>query len=107
MTALLVGSLSDERKAKVRELHEAYVGVVEVLSKYLQSANPRIDDDPVISAHREGVEPGRGAGRAARERDAVIAVGRQQGHRADAQRHVTAVGIDENVATVRPADHEV
>ncbi|MGE5192615.1 MAG: HD domain-containing phosphohydrolase [Deltaproteobacteria bacterium] len=44
LTALLVGSLSDERKAKVRELHEAYVGVVEVLSKYLQSANPRLKD---------------------------------------------------------------
>src|SRR5262245_13300060 len=44
LTALLVGSLSDERNAKVRELHEAYVGVVEVLSKYLQSANPRLKD---------------------------------------------------------------
>jgi response regulator RpfG family c-di-GMP phosphodiesterase len=44
LSALLVGSLSDERNAKVRELHEAYVGVVEVLSKYLQSANPRLKD---------------------------------------------------------------
>jgi hypothetical protein len=44
MTALLVGSLSDERNAKVHELHEAYVGVVEVLSKYLQGANPRLKD---------------------------------------------------------------
>src|SRR5258708_19818976 len=44
LAALLVGSLSDERNAKVRELHEAYVGVVEVLSKYLQSANPRLKD---------------------------------------------------------------
>jgi len=44
LTALLVGSLSDERNAKVRELHEAYVGVVEVLSRYLQSANPRLKD---------------------------------------------------------------
>ena len=44
LTALLVGSLSDERNAKVRELHEAYVGVVEVLTKYLQSANPRLKD---------------------------------------------------------------
>jgi hypothetical protein len=44
LTALLVGSLSDERNAKVHELHEAYVGVVEVLSKYLQSANPRLKD---------------------------------------------------------------
>ncbi|MGQ0634623.1 MAG: HD-GYP domain-containing protein [Planctomycetaceae bacterium] len=44
LTAMLVGSLSDERNAKVRELHEAYVGVVEVLSKYLRSANPRLKD---------------------------------------------------------------
>jgi HD-GYP domain-containing protein (c-di-GMP phosphodiesterase class II) len=44
LAALLVGSLSDERNAKVRELHEAYVGVVEVLSKYLQSANPKLKD---------------------------------------------------------------
>ncbi len=44
LAALLVGSLSDERNAKVRELHEAYVGVVEVLSKYLQSENPRLKD---------------------------------------------------------------
>ncbi len=42
LTALLVGTLCDERAAKVDELHEAYVGVVEVLSKYLQSANPRL-----------------------------------------------------------------
>ena len=41
LTALLVGSLCDERAAKVDELQEAYIGVVEVLSKYLQSANPR------------------------------------------------------------------
>src|SRR5205807_5833228 len=44
LTAMLVGSLSDERNAKVQELHEAYVGVVEVLSKYLRSANPRLKD---------------------------------------------------------------
>src|SRR5262245_17409312 len=44
LAALRVGSLSDERNAKVRELHEAYVGVVEVLSKYLQSANPLLKD---------------------------------------------------------------
>jgi len=44
LTAIVVGSLSDERNAKVRELHEAYVGVVEVLSKYLRSANPKLKD---------------------------------------------------------------
>ncbi len=42
LTAILVGTLCDERAAKVNELHDAYVGVVEVLSKYLQSGNPRV-----------------------------------------------------------------
>ena len=40
LTAMLVGTLSDERNSRIVELHEAYVGVVEVLSKYLQSADP-------------------------------------------------------------------
>lgn len=42
LTAMLVGSLSDDRAAKLLELHEAYVGVVEVLSQYLQSAHPHL-----------------------------------------------------------------
>ncbi|MBM80314.1 MAG: hypothetical protein CMJ78_06935 [Planctomycetaceae bacterium] len=42
LTAILVGTLSDKRTAKIVELHEAYVGMVEVLSRYLQSANPRL-----------------------------------------------------------------
>jgi hypothetical protein len=42
LTALLVGTLSDDRTAKLEELHEAYVGVVEVLSQYLQSAHPHL-----------------------------------------------------------------
>lgn len=42
LTAILVGTLCDERAATVRELHRAYVGVVEVLSKYLQGGNPRV-----------------------------------------------------------------
>jgi response regulator RpfG family c-di-GMP phosphodiesterase len=42
LTALLVGTLSDERAAQAIELHEAYVGVVEVLSQYLQGGNPRL-----------------------------------------------------------------
>ncbi len=41
LTALLLGTLCDERADMVRELHTAYVGVVEVLARYLQSANPR------------------------------------------------------------------
>jgi HD-GYP domain-containing protein (c-di-GMP phosphodiesterase class II) len=40
LVSMLVGTLSDERLSKMSELHEAYVGVVEVLSRYLQSANP-------------------------------------------------------------------
>lgn len=36
LTALLVGTLCDERAKTLQELHEAYVGVVEVMSKYLQ-----------------------------------------------------------------------
>ena len=42
LTSLLVGTLSDDRNRKIDELHEAYVGVVEVLSQYLQSAHPRL-----------------------------------------------------------------
>lgn len=41
LTAILSGTLCDERATTVRELHKAYVGVVEVLSKYLQGGNPR------------------------------------------------------------------
>ncbi len=42
LTAILVGTLCDERAKTVEELHAAYVGVVEVLSRYLQSANPSV-----------------------------------------------------------------
>lgn len=47
LTALLVGTLSDDLSAKLVELHEAYVGVVEVLARYLQSANPKLQDRSV------------------------------------------------------------
>ncbi len=43
LTALMVGTLSDVRAAKTQDLHEAYIGVVEVLSRYLQSANPVLE----------------------------------------------------------------
>jgi hypothetical protein len=43
LTALLVGTLSDERTTQAEELHEAYVGVVEVLAKYLQGGNPQLN----------------------------------------------------------------
>lgn len=44
LSSLLVGTLSDERARKVAELHDAYVGVVEVLSRYLNSADPLLKD---------------------------------------------------------------
>ena len=37
INSLLVGTLSDERMDKIKELHDAYVGVVEVLARYLNS----------------------------------------------------------------------
>ena len=42
LAAILMGTLADDRAKKIGELHEAYVGVVEVLSQYLQSANPSL-----------------------------------------------------------------
>lgn len=44
LTALLVGTLNDERAAKEAEAREAHVGVVEVLARYLQSANPKLQN---------------------------------------------------------------
>ena len=44
ITALLVGTLSDERMNKIKELHDAYIGVVEVLARYLNSADPKVPD---------------------------------------------------------------
>lgn len=39
LNAILVGSLFDQRAAHVKELRQAYLGIVEVLSKYLQAAD--------------------------------------------------------------------
>lgn len=44
LNALLVGTLSDERMEKIDELHDAYHGVVEVLARYLASADPTMKD---------------------------------------------------------------
>lgn len=44
LVSLLVGTLSDERNRTLRDLHEAHVGVVEVLARYLQSAHPKLKD---------------------------------------------------------------
>ncbi len=40
LTAILIGTLNDDRNEKMDELHEAHLGVVEVLSRYLQCADP-------------------------------------------------------------------
>ena len=42
LTTLLVGSLCDELSRKMIDAQEAHIGVVEVLSQYLQSANPNM-----------------------------------------------------------------
>ena len=44
INALLVGTLSDESADKIKELHDAYVGVVEVLARYLNSSDPKVCD---------------------------------------------------------------
>lgn len=44
LNAIFVGTLSDERTQKLDELHDAYLGVVEVLSRYLKSADPALKD---------------------------------------------------------------
>ncbi len=44
LNSLLVGTLSDERTKTISELHDAYLGVVEVLSRYLNSADPTLHD---------------------------------------------------------------
>ncbi len=43
LTAVFVGTLSDDRHVKGAEAREAYLGVVEVLSAYLQAVNPRLE----------------------------------------------------------------
>jgi HD-GYP domain-containing protein (c-di-GMP phosphodiesterase class II) len=43
LNAIFVGTLSDERSRKLQELHDAYVGVVEVLSHYLKSADRTLE----------------------------------------------------------------
>ncbi len=46
LTTILAGTLSDERSKQMTELHEAYVGVIEVLSKYLHSVHPQLQERP-------------------------------------------------------------
>jgi HD-GYP domain-containing protein (c-di-GMP phosphodiesterase class II) len=47
INAILVGTLSDESAKKIEELHDAYVGVVEVLVRYLNSADPKLKNQAV------------------------------------------------------------
>ena len=42
LTAILVGTLSDECTTRTIEAREAHVGVVEVLARYLQTGNPNL-----------------------------------------------------------------
>lgn len=51
LVALLVGTLSDERNRTLQDLHEAHVGVVEVLARYLQSAHHKLMDRSKRVAH--------------------------------------------------------
>lgn len=44
LNAIFVGTLSDERSKTIEELHDAYVGVVEVLARYLKSVDPALND---------------------------------------------------------------
>ena len=50
LTAILAGTLSDERTEKIVELHDAYVGVVEVLSRYLNNADAKLNERSVLSS---------------------------------------------------------
>lgn len=51
LTALLVGTLCDDRSQKAVEAREAHVGVVEVLARYLQSANPGLQSRAARISH--------------------------------------------------------
>ncbi len=43
LTAILVGTLCDDLVRRTTEVHEAHVGVMEVLARYLQAANPHLE----------------------------------------------------------------
>jgi hypothetical protein len=47
ITAILVGTLSDRSARKIDELHDAYLGVMEVLVQYLNSGDPKLKDRAV------------------------------------------------------------
>jgi hypothetical protein len=47
ITAILVGTLSDQSAQRIEELHDAYLGVMEVLVQYLNSGDPKLRDRAV------------------------------------------------------------
>lgn len=47
LTTIIAGTLSDERNTQMHELHQAYIGVIEVLSKYLHNVSPNLKDRPL------------------------------------------------------------
>ena len=51
LSALLIGTLCDDRALKAVEAREAHVGVVEVLARYLQSANPGLQNRAARVSH--------------------------------------------------------
>lgn len=44
LIAIFVGTLSDDRSTAFDELHDAYIGVVEVVCQYIKSADPHLED---------------------------------------------------------------
>ena len=50
LTTILTGTLSDERLQKTAELHDAYVGVVEVLSQYLNNADKQLNAHSTLNS---------------------------------------------------------
>ena len=44
LTSIIIGTLNEERNARAKEVHEAHVGVVEVLARCLQSADPELQN---------------------------------------------------------------
>lgn len=51
LTAILIGTLCDDLAQKTVEAREAHVGVVEVLARYLQSANPGLQNRAMRVSH--------------------------------------------------------
>ncbi len=47
LTTIIAGTLSDERTTQITELHGSYIGVIEVLSKYLRGIGPHHQDRPL------------------------------------------------------------